>query len=636
MSKHIKKSLKSFDFEDFMRGENYQSYDYFGCHLVSRNGVKGAEFIVWAPAAKEVRVVGSFNHWNGSDSIMYKDGNGVWSIFVEGVNEGDYYMYDVLGKDGQRVLKSDPYGFYSQLRPGNASVVVNLDNYMWSDSDWIEERSNKNLYKSPINVYEVHAGSWKTHGYEKFYNFRELAETLVDYVVDMGYTHIELMPLTEHPLDESWGYQTIGYYAFTSRYGSPEDFMYFVDRCHQKGIGVIVDWVPGHFCKDAHGLYKFDGTFLYESEEEVRRENYDWGTANFDFDKPHVHSFLISNALFWFKKYHIDGIRVDAVANMMYLTYGKKQGMGLRNKYGGDENLGALDFLRSLNEAVFKEIRNPLMMAEDSSIKAMVTAPTYLGGVGFNYKWNMGWMNELLKYAEKDPIHRKWHHNSITYTMTYAYSENFVLPLSHDEVVHGKKSLLNKMSGDYWQKFAGLRSFLGYMMGHPGKKLLFMGGEFGQFIEWNCKQELDWMLLEYPAHRDMQNYVRKLNHLYKSEKSLWELDHSPQGFAWIDYQNYEQSIIAFMRKAEDGDYTIAIYNFTPIVRYDYRIGVPELKEYKEIFNSDSTEFGGSGQTVEDTLQAFDEEWNGQPYHIKTKIPPLSFVLLKVNDKKTAS
>jgi 1,4-alpha-glucan branching enzyme len=632
MSKHIRKSLKAFDFEAFMRGENYQCYDYFGCHFVSRNGVRGAEFIVWAPSAKEVRVVGTFNQWNGRDTLMHKDGNGVWSIFIEGINEGDYYMYDILSLEGQKTLKSDPYGFYGQLRPGNASAVVNLDNYKWSDSEWIKERSNKNLYKSPINIYEVHAGSWRTHGYEKFYNFRELSESLVDYVAEMGYTHIELMPLTEHPLDESWGYQTIGYYSFTSRYGSPEDFMYFVDKCHQKGIGVIVDWVPGHFCKDSHGLYKFDGTFLYENSVEVRRENYDWGTANFDFEKPHVHSFLISNALFWFKKYHIDGIRVDAVANMMYLTYGKKHGMGLRNKYGGDENLEALDFLRSLNEAVFKEVPNPLMMAEDSSIKAMVTAPAYLGGVGFNYKWNMGWMNELLKYVEKDAVHRKWHHNSVTYTMTYTYSENFVLPLSHDEVVHGKKSLVNKMSGDYWQKFAGLRTLLGYMIGHPGKKLLFMGGEFGQFIEWNCKQELDWLLLQYPAHRDMQNYVRSLNQLYKSEKSLWELDHNPEGFAWIDYQNYEQSVIAFMRKAEDGDYTIAIYNFTPVVHYDYRIGVPELKEYKEIFNSDRVEFGGSGQIVEGSIKTFEEEWNGQPYHIKTKIPPLGFVLLKVNNK----
>lgn len=633
MSSHLKRTLKTFNFEAFTKGENYSCYDYFGCHLVSRNGVKGAEFIVWAPSAKEVRVVGTFNHWNGEHSLMYKDGNGVWSIFVKGISEGDYYMYDILGYDDKRVLKSDPYGFYGQLRPGNASVVVNLDTYKWNDSKWLAERAKKNLYKSPVNIYEVHAGSWKIHGYEQFYNFRELAEELVDYVSDMGYTHIELMPLSEHPLDESWGYQTVGYYSLTSRYGTPEDFMYFVDRCHQRGIGVIVDWVPGHFCKDEHGLYQFDGTYLYENNDEMRRENYDWGTANFDFEKQHVHSFLISNALFWFKKYHIDGIRADAVANIMYLNYGKKSGMELKNEFGGDENLHAIDFLKKLNEAVFKEVQNPLMMAEDSSIKSMVTAPTYLGGIGFNYKWNMGWMNETLKYVEKDPVYRKWHHNSITFTMTYAYTENFVLPLSHDEVVHGKKSLINKMHGDYWRKFAGLRLLLGYMMGHPGKKLLFMGGEFGQFIEWNCKQGLDWLLLDYPAHQEMQSYTKALNHLYLSEKSLWELDHKPEGFTWIDYQNCEHSIIAFIRKAEDGDYTIAIYNFTPTVHYDYKVGVPEKTGFVEVFNSDRTEFGGSGQTVGDVLEAFDEKWNGQPYHIKTKIPPLGFVLLKAKKDK---
>ena len=438
MSKHFNESLKAFDYEAFIRGENFNCYDYFGCHLVTNNQVQGARFAVWAPAAQEVRLVGSFNNWDGRNSLMERDDNGVWSLFVQGVNEGDYYMYEILGYEGERVLKADPYGFYSQLRPGNASVVTSLDKFQWTDQKWLKERANKNLYKSPINIYEVHAGSWKVHGYEKFYNFRELADQLVSYVEEMGYTHIELMPITEHPLDESWGYQTTGYYSLTSRYGNPEDFMYFVNTCHEKGIGVIVDWVPGHYCKDLHGLYKFDGSYLYESLDEVKRENYDWGTANFDFGKEHVHSFLISNALFWFKKYHIDGIRIDAVANMMYLNYGMKQGMNIKNKHGGDENLEALDFLKKLNETVFREIENPLMMAEDSSIKSKVTAPTHLGGVGFNYKWNMGWMNSILKYVKKDPVYRKWHHDGITYTMTYTYSENFLLPLSHDEVVHGK------------------------------------------------------------------------------------------------------------------------------------------------------------------------------------------------------
>ncbi|NLZ47179.1 MAG: 1,4-alpha-glucan branching protein GlgB [Clostridiales bacterium] len=628
MSKEINKSLKTFDYEAFIGGQNFNCYDHFGCHLVTEDEVQGARFTLWAPAAKEVRVVGSFNYWDGENSLMEKDDNGVWSLFVEGVREGDYYMYDILGFEGERVLKADPYGFYSQLRPGKASVVINLDKFHWTDDKWLKERAKKNLYKSPINIYEVHAGSWKLQAEGKFYNFRELADHLVRYVKDMGYTHIELMPITEHPLDESWGYQTIGYYALTSRYGTPEDFMYFVNTCHEKGIGVIMDWVPGHYCKDKHGLYKFDGTYLYESLDAVKRENYDWGTANFDFGKGHVHSFLISNVLFWLKKYHIDGIRIDAVANMMYLNYGMKQGMNIKNAYGGHENLDAIEFLRKLNEVVFSEIENPLMMAEDSSIRAMVTAPTYLGGIGFNYKWNMGWMNSVLNYVKKDPIYRKWHHDNITYTMTYTYTENFLLPLSHDEVVHGKGSIINKMSGDYWQKFAGSRLLFGYMMGHPGKKLLFMGGEFGQFSEWNCKKELDWMLLQYPAHHQLHHYCRDLNHLYMKEKALWELDHDPKGFTWLDYENADQSIIAFMRKDEDGDYIILLCNFTPVVYYDYKIGVPELTEYKEIFNSDDYKYGGSGQVVEDVLQAFDEEWKGQPYHIKTKVPPLAFVAIK--------
>lgn len=622
------KTNKSFKFDRFIKGQCYDSYEYFGCHLGERYGHEGAYFKIWAPAAEEVSVVGSFNDWDGRESRMHKDNHGIWSIFIKGVVEGDYYMYRVVGADDKEVLKSDPYSFYSQLRPGNASIVANLEKYKWNDDGWFDKRKATNVFKSPLNIYELHAGSWKTHDDDKLYNYKELAEELVDYAYDMGYTHIELMPLTEHPLDESWGYQTIGYYSVTSRYGTPEEFMYFVDRCHEKGIGLILDWVPGHFCKDEHGLYKLDGTFLYESMDESRRENYDWGTANFDFDKLHVHSFLISNALFWFKKYHIDGIRVDAVANMMYLNYGKKHSLGLTNKFGGDENIEAIEFLKKLNEVVFKKVDNPLMIAEDSSIRSMVTAPTYTGGIGFNYKWNMGWMNEILKYIERDAVHRKWHHNSVTFTMTYAYNENYVLPLSHDEVVHGKKSLLNKMPGDYWQKFAGLRVLLGYMMGHAGKKLLFMGGEFGQFIEWNCKKQLDWLLLDYPAHKSMQHYVKALNHLYLNEKALWELDHSEDGFTWIDHQNYEQSIISFMRTAEDGSHVIVICNFTPVVHYDYKIGVPELKQYKEIFNSDSKEFGGSGQIVESNLQAFSEEWNSQPYHIKTKISPLGFVVLK--------
>ncbi|MDT8719402.1 1,4-alpha-glucan branching protein GlgB [Clostridium sp. 19966] len=619
--------IAAFDFNEYNKGLSYNSYDFFGCHLCEMYGKYGGFFAVWAPKAKEVRIVGTFNNWDGKHP-MHRDRHGVWTLFVEGVQEGHYYMYQILTEDNQQVMKADPYGFYGQLRPGNASRVVNLDRYGWRDQAWMERRKHTNVYKSPLNIYEVHPGSWKTHGYEYFYNFRELGDELVDYVYNMGYTHIELMPLTEHPLDESWGYQTIGYYCLTSRYGTPEDFMYFVDKCHEKNIGVIVDWVPGHFCKDEHGLYKFDGSHLYESSKEVMRENYDWGTANFAFNKPHVHSFLISNALFWFKKYHIDGIRVDAVANMMYLNYGKKHGAGLKNKFGGDENLEAIKFLQTLNEAVFRNVDNPLMMAEDSSIKEKITAPTYLGGIGFNYKWNMGWMNDVLRYMEKDPVYRKWHQDSVTCTMTYTYTENFLLPLSHDEVVHGKKSLINKMPGDYWQKFANLRVLLGYMMGHPGKKLLFMGGEFGQFIEWNCKQGLDWLLLDYPAHKNMQHYVKCLNHFYKSERALWQQDHEPSGFQWIDYDNKEKSTISFIRRGDNGEYAIIICNFTPVVYYDFPVGVPELKGYREVFNSDREEFGGSGQTVEGVLQAFREGFKSFPYSIKTKVPPLGFVVIK--------
>ncbi|OPJ64603.1 1,4-alpha-glucan branching protein GlgB [Clostridium oryzae] len=627
MKNDIFRERVNFDYNKFIKGECSSAYNFFGCHLTEENGKKGAHFAVFAPGAKEVRLVGDFNDWNGQRFIMNKDKCGIWYLFVEKIIPGNTYMYEIVGHNNKKVLKSDPYAFYSQLRPQNASQVECLDNYKWNDENWLCGRKNINIYKRPVNIYEVHAGSWKTNDGVP-YGYRQLADELTAYVKDMGYTHIELLPLTEHPLDESWGYQTTGYYSLTSRYGSNEDFMYFVNKCHECGIGVILDWAPGHFCKDEHGLYNFDGNYLFESDNEKLRENYDWGTANFDFKKGHVRSFLISNAVFWFRKYHIDGIRVDAVANIMYLNYGKKNDLDIKNEFGGYENLDAIKFLKTLNEKVFESVDNPLMIAEDSSIQSMVTAPTYMGGIGFNYKWNMGWMNETLKYMEKDPVYRKWHHNSVTFTISYTYSENFILPLSHDEVVHGKKSLIDKMPGDYWQKFANLRVLYGYMMAHPGKKLLFMGSEFAQFIEWNCKQQLDWLLLEYPAHDAMRFYVKSLNHFYLKDKTFWELDHSKEGFEWIDCQNYEQSVISFIRKAEDGDFSIIVCNFTPVTRYDYKIGVPKLGDYKEVFNSDRKEFGGSGETVEGILCAEKEKWNNEQYSIKTKIPPLGFVVIK--------
>ncbi|MDV3427789.1 MAG: 1,4-alpha-glucan branching protein GlgB, partial [Bacillota bacterium] len=595
------------DIQNFHEGTNYNSYDFLGCHLTSIDNVKGAVFSLWAPHAEKVNVVGSFNEWNGEKHSMNKiKESGIWSIFIPGVQGGDSYMFQVYGRDGNKVLKADPFAFYSQLRPKNASIAVNNSRYKWKDIKWMEKRKKLDVYSEPVNIYEAHLGSWKNHEEEKeddnkkFYTYRELAEELPDYALSMGYTHIELLPVMEHPLDDSWGYQTTGYFSVTSRYGSPDDFKFFIDRCHKKGIGVILDWAPGHFCKDSHGLYNFDGTHLYENDNPLIGENFDWGTANFDFEKPEISSFLISNAVFWFKEYHIDGIRVDAVANMLYLNYGKKSDIHIKNKYGGDEKLEAIEFLKKLNEAVFKYIDNPLVIAEDSSTWPNLTSPTYLGGIGFNYKWNMGWMNDMLKYMEQDPLYRKYNHNKITFSLYYAFSENFILPLSHDEVVHGKKSLLNKMPGDYWQKFANLRVFLGYMMAHPGKKLLFMGGEFGQFIEWNFKHGLDWLLLDYPAHKKMQDYVRSLNMLYKKESSFYQLDHTYEGFEWIDHSNYEKSIISFIRKGKDKEnYLIFICNFTPIVYYDYRVGVPDLISYKEIFYSDNAEFGGSGQTNEE-------------------------------------
>jgi 1,4-alpha-glucan branching enzyme len=609
--------------------QKFNFYDIFGSHITTLNGVTGVMFLLWAPSAKEVNIVGDFNNWIGSLHTMKKNKKiGVWTLFIPGLDTGSIYKYEILTKNNKRVLKSDPCAFYSELRPNTASVVVSLDSYKWKDYDWLNNRNNTSLYDKPINIYEVHLGSWKMED-GNFMNYRQIADELLPYVSGMGYTHVELLPVSEHPLDASWGYQSTGYFALTSRFGTPEDFMYFVDKLHQKHIGVILDWVPGHFCKDEHGLYNFDATTLYEYSNPLIGENYDWGTANFDLSKPQVRRYLIANALFWFDKYHIDGLRVDAVANMLYLDYGKKEGIGIKNRFGGNENLEAIDFLKKLNSTVFANFPNVLMIAEDSSSFPGVTIPAYLGGLGFNYKWNMGWMNDMLKYMQMDPIHRKWHHNLITFSLMYAFSENFILPLSHDEVVHGKRSLLNKMPGDYWQKFASLRLFYGYMTAHPGKKLLFMGGEFGQFIEWRFDSSLDWFLLDYPMHKAMQEYVRELNLFYKEEPALWEVDHSYKGFQWIDHQNYDQSIISFMRLGKKKeDIIIVICNFTPAVYHNYKIGVPSFVHYKEVFNSDIKAYGGSNQFNADIIRPEMENWHNQPYHIKITIPPLATIFIK--------
>ena len=627
--------LKETDLDVFLfhQGNYSESYNFLGSRLATQDGMKGARFVVWAPNAKEVRIIGDFNGWQGHGHIMGRiDDSGIWGLFVEGVEEGAHYKYEIYAQDGRVLHKSDPYAVYSELRPNTASIVKSLDTYKWKDKRWLNKRAKKDVYKSPVNIYEVHLGSWKLKEDGSFLNYREMVDELIPYCKDMGYNHVEVMPLNEHPYDGSWGYQATGYFSLTSRYGEPEDFMYFVDRCHQENIGVIMDWVPCHFCKDAHGLAEFDGTKLFESGYEFLAENPQWGTLNFDFSKNEVVSFLTSNAMFWFDKYHIDGIRVDAVAFMLYLDYGRDSGTIL-NEYGKNENLHAIEFIKKMNKTIFEKYPNVLMIAEESTAWPLVTAPIHEGGLGFNFKWNMGWMNDMLEYMEMDSINRKFHQNLITFSFTYCFSENYILPLSHDEVVHGKKSLLDKMPGDYWQKFANLRLFYGYMMAHPGKKLLFMGGEMGHFIEWNYKEGLDWHLLDYDLHRKLQSYVKALNTFYSKEKAFYELDQTYDSFEWIDHENHNQSIIAYMRKgSKNRDYVIAVCNFTPYVHEHYKLGVPEAGTYVEVFNSDAIDYGGSGVVNEGRIKAVEETWHHRPYSIDLRIPPLSTIYIKLKER----
>ena len=537
----------------------------------------------------------------------------------------------MVGCDGVSRLKSDPYGTFSELRPKTASIVYESKNYKWKDKKYLDKKKNKISNQEPMNIYEAHLGSWKRKWDGGFFSFEELYE-MIEYVKDMGYTHIELMPIVEYPLDMSWGYQSVGYYATTSRHGKPHEFKAFVDKCHEYGLGIILDFAYSHFCKDIHGLYKFDGSPQFEYEDPLKAENLGWGTVHFDLGKPEVNSFLLSNVMYWFKEFHIDGIRVDAVSSILYLDY--DIGDWRPNQYGGRENIEGINFLRRLNEVVYKNIENPIVIAEESTSWPMVTAPTYLGGLGFSYKWNMGWMNDTLKYMELDPIYRKYHHDLITFSFMYAFSENFILPLSHDEVVHGKKSLLDKMSGDEWQRFASLRLLYSYYMVHPGKKLLFMGSEFGQGLEWRYAYGLEWELLEREQHIKMKDFVRDLNDLYKDEKSLYEIDNSYEGFDFIDPHNEEQSIVTLMRKGKDeNEFLICVLNFTPVVHYDYNVGVPYLGEYEEIFNSDDEKYWGSNQTMKkDTLHAIDEKWHNKPYHIRIKVPPLGATFIKMKKR----
>ncbi|MDR3562247.1 MAG: 1,4-alpha-glucan branching protein GlgB [Negativicutes bacterium] len=633
------KTISEYDQYLFHEGRHFHSYQMMGAHLGQVDGVSGVRFAVWAPFVKGVRVVGDFNNWQGDKHVMRPSPeSGIWQLFVPGLNAGTVYKYEIIAEDGDRKQKADPYAFWAEMRPGTASKVFPLDGYVWHDEAWQAEGRARRLVSQPLNIYEVHLGSWRRKADDGFYNYREMADELVDYVVDMGYTHIELLPLAEHPLDGSWGYQITGYYAPTSRYGSPDDLKYFIDQCHLRGVGVIMDWVPGHFCKDDHGLRLFTGQPLYESGFSGLAENEGWGTLNFDFCRPEVWSFLIGNALYWFDVFHIDGLRVDAVANMLYRDYGKKKGEWLPNRYGGREDLEAVDFCKKLNEVVHEYYPQALVAAEESTTWPLLTRPVYLGGLGFDFKWNMGWMNDSLKYIALDPIHRQWEHHLLTFSFLYAFSENFLLPLSHDEVVHGKKSLLDKMPGDYWQKFANLRAFYGYFMAHPGKKLLFMGGEFGQFTEWNEARQLDWSLLEFDMHAKLKNYVQDLNHLYRRDPALWKSDESWEGFEWIDCQDYSQSIIIFLRRSGDGEFTVVLCNFTPVVRQGYRVGVPMAGRYHEVFNSDSEQYGGSGQHSGD-LVTEKLAWQNQPYSLSVTVPPLATVYFKyaagINNKEGA-
>jgi len=622
--------LSEFDLYLFGEGRHYGIYNKFGAHLRVRDGVAGTHFAVWAPNAKRVSVVGSFNGWDGRKHAMQaRGGSGVWELFIPEVGEGTEYKYEIRTQRDSLLMKSDPFGFFMQKRPETASIVASLDGYEWHDGDWMRDRAQRDWRRSPVNVYEVHLSSWQ-HSWDRkppFYTWADAAERLIPYVVDMGYTHIELMGVAEHPFDGSWGYQVVGYYAPTSRYGTPKEFMAFVDKCHQAGIGVILDWVPAHFPKDAHGLAEFDGSSLYEHADPRLGEHSDWGTKIFNYGRHEVKNFLVANALYWLERYHIDGLRVDAVASMLYLDYSRKAGEWLPNKYGGRENLEALEFLREFNTVAHREHPGVLTIAEESTAFPGISRPVHLGGVGFSFKWNMGWMNDTLRYFEKDPVYRRHEHHWITFSIMYAWSENFVLPISHDEVVHGKKSLLDKMPGDEWQKRANYRLFVSYMTAHPGKKLMFMGSEFGQWHEWREQEQLDWPLLANGNHRGLKDLNRELARLYRIHPQFHASDCDAGGFRWIDLNNAEESVFAFLRQ-EHGQKPIAcVFNATPVPREDYWLGVPDPGRYEVFFDSDHPSFGGSGFAVKNVYESFPHTVHGYPHALRVRLPPLAALYL---------
>ena len=609
----------------FHNGTNYKAYKFFGNHKINKDKFA---FRVWAPNATAVSVVGDFNSWDNDANKCKLVAPGIWEAIVKGVNIYDCYKYAVTSPTGVVHLKADPYAVHQETRPGTGSKVYELHNYSWGDEAWQKKKENQNILAQPINIYEVHFGSWKRHDDGNFLTYREMAEQLVPYVKDMGYTHIEMLPIMEYPYDGSWGYQVTGYFAATSRYGLPEDLMYFVDCCHKAGIGVILDWVPAHFPKDAFGLYEFDGTCCYEYSDMKKGEHKEWGTRVFDYAKNEVKSFLISSAEYWIDEFHFDGIRVDAVASMLYLDYCRKDGEWTPNKNGGRENLEAVEFFKQLNSTILSNHPGSMMIAEESTAWPMITMPPDKGGLGFNFKWNMGWMNDMLRYTSMDPLFRKGNHNCITFSFFYAFSENFILPISHDEVVHGKASLLNKMPGEYEMKFDGMRLFLAYMMAHPGKKLLFMGSEFGQFIEWNYKQGLDWLLLDYDKHRQLQGFTRELNNFYNEHSELWEIDYSWEGFQWISSEDNCNSVIAFRRINSKGEEIIAVFNWTPNNFSSYKIGVPEKGTYKVLLDTSLAKYGGDKSRKDNAYKTKAQPIHGYEQNIDLKLHGLSALFLQ--------
>ncbi|MGD9033390.1 MAG: 1,4-alpha-glucan branching protein GlgB [Desulfobacteraceae bacterium] len=620
------------DLHLFNEGSHFRLYDKLGAHLLAHQGEEGVYFAVWAPDAEEVSIVGDFNRWDkSSHSLRPKGVSGIWEGFVPGVQKGANYKYHVCSRfNGYRVEKADPFAFYSEVPPKTASIITDLD-YTWRDEAWMARRSEHNRHDAPLAIYEVHLGSWMRVPEEgnRSLTYQELGSKLAQYVKETGFTHVEFLPIMEHPFYGSWGYQCVGYFAPTSRFGEPQDFMYLVDSLHQQGIGVILDWVPSHFPSDEYGLGFFDGTYLFEHADPKKRIHPDWDSLIFNYGRKEVQSFLISSALFWLDKYHVDGLRVDAVASMLYLDYGRKEGEWIPNEYGGNENLEAIGFLRRFNEEIYRSFPDVQTIAEESTAWPTVSRPTYVGGLGFGMKWDMGWMHDTLKYMSQDPVHRKYQHNKLTFRMLYAFHENFVLPLSHDEVVYGKGSLLRKMPGDDWQKFANLRLLFGYMYAQPAKKLLFMGGEIGDWNEWYHEKSLDWSLLDYPFHAGIQRWVADLNGLYKNERALYELDFDPSGFEWIDCNDSQQSTISLLRKGRSAEDTIVVAcNFTPVPRHNYWVGVPTGGLWREILNSDAHDYGGSGQGNFGAVEADGKSFHGRPHALKITLPPLSVVYFK--------